>query len=85
MTLNQWFPMILLKYRKELQTTNLFIKWQVSRNSSFCQWFWVFLRYNDNLAKASKISELFLISDSRDQCPRYSEIFIYTFLALDGV
>ena len=43
--------------------------------------FWAFLRHIDNLSKTSKISEL-IISESRDQCPRGSRIFIYTFLAL---
>ena len=40
-----------------------------------------FMRHHVKLSENSKIKKI-ITSESRDQCPRYSETFIYTLLAL---
>ena len=75
------FLWLFLKFHKELSTTNLLTK---SKSPEICHFVDNSGRFFDITSKNSKISEL-IISESRDEYPRYSGSFIYTILALTKV
>ena len=74
---NQQLSLILIKVSQRVANKQI-----IDKKTSLQKF--VILQHNDNLSETSKISQP-IISESRDQCPRYPGTFIYTLLALARV
>ena len=80
----QWFSLIVMKVSQRVDSSQFINEKMSLRKFVILMIIWVFLRHNRNLSKTSKILE-FIISELRDQYPRYSGLFVYALLALARV